>query len=316
MELAIQQDKSLAPQLSLPCPKQSNFPSLKLVSKSQDRELSEEHIKALADIALVRAGKMQMKVLAAKYRGAYNTHRNCKSRAKNFNVSLDQRFVTFPDFLEAMGPPPNVGDTLDRINSKGPYELHNVRWADKTIQARNRSNVQFLSIEGVRRPLVEVAEILNVSAACLRSRRKNGWSDQEIVCGARSAKQAGVTKPVLNELSRLANALPWPQEDLERWEEKYQSSGCRTSRLQYAHEESTAQLRMISREIENLSHSEDFRDEQTVKYETNLARRQAFYSRAFCKVQRIARAGIASKFDLPDSVNRRLTGLFAISMKL
>ena len=116
---------------------------------------------------------------------------------------------------------------------------------------------------------------------------------------------------MLVQLSQFIDILPWPEQDLERWEEKYHKDGCRTSRIQYADEETQAQLRAIEREIENLPHEEEPRTNWMEQYESGLALRQAFYTRAYCKIQRIARAQVSQRYyDVPDSLKRRLTAIF------
>lgn len=56
---------------------------------------------------------------------------------------VEFRFKNFQEFLDAVGPHPGKGYSLDRIDSEGHYEPGNVRWATFSEQQKNRSYIRY-----------------------------------------------------------------------------------------------------------------------------------------------------------------------------
>lgn len=74
--------------------------------------------------------------------------------------------------------------TLDRIDPDKGYCPDNCRWVDMKTQSRHTVNTVYLTINGETKPLVEWAECDGApSADTMRSRRKRGWSDEEVFYG-------------------------------------------------------------------------------------------------------------------------------------
>lgn len=83
-------------------------------------------------------------------------------------------YESFRDWAKANGYKPNL--TLDRIDNDGPYSPDNCRWADRRVQAQNRSTVRLVTYQGKEQTLPEWAEEYGLTANALRNRLRHGWS--------------------------------------------------------------------------------------------------------------------------------------------
>lgn len=91
--------------------------------------------------------------------------------------------LDFKTFYKDLGPRPTLLHTLDRKNPDGNYEPGNCRWADKTIQANNKSNVQKVQYNGEIDSLSQLARKfskIHPDIVCSRVYRY-GWSVQDAI---------------------------------------------------------------------------------------------------------------------------------------
>src|SRR5690606_20097540 len=73
--------------------------------------------------------KMQLR---AKYKSEESCHKSMLRREKTKGAIIHPDFRKFDSFLSIMGPIPQKGMTVDRIDNNDPeYAPHKVRWADK-----------------------------------------------------------------------------------------------------------------------------------------------------------------------------------------
>lgn len=148
--------------------------------------------------------------LRQKYKAEANSHRAMLGRAKLGIATVSADLRQFSDFLRALGPCPEPGYTVDRLNNADPeYALGKIAWRSKLDQSRNRKNVRPVTDrDGTTRTLPEWAEILGVSRHTLHARRRRGLSDPEVIHGRDKLK----TGPASSQ-------FPWPAgpEDWESW---------------------------------------------------------------------------------------------------
>jgi len=86
--------------------------------------------------------------------------------------------------------------TLDRERSDGDYEPGNCRWATRQEQQTNTGRTIMLTLNSVTRSLPEWARALGFTKEALRTRRSNGWTDEQILTTPPGAARIGyVPKP-------------------------------------------------------------------------------------------------------------------------
>lgn len=99
-------------------------------------------------------------------------------------IQMHESWVSdFKSFYRDLGPRPTLLHTLDRIDSGGHYEPGNCRWADKTIQANNKANVQKTTYQGVTDSVSQLARRFSKippDIVCSRVYRY-GWTIEEAI---------------------------------------------------------------------------------------------------------------------------------------
>lgn len=102
---------------------------------------------------------------------------------------IEFRFASVPEFLEAVGPRPSKGHSLDRIDNDGHYEVGNVRWATKHEQARNCRSNTYLTLNGRRMWIKDWAKEVNLPARVIRWRQRAGWTAEQCLTTPYPAKR-------------------------------------------------------------------------------------------------------------------------------
>lgn len=124
--------------------------------------------------------------LRNKYRAEESCHKNMLRREQSKDAVIHPLFRKFDSFLSIMGPMPQKGMTVDRIDNADPeYAPDKVRWADKSTQNSNKSDSHAFTCSktGQTYTTSQLAKAQDVTLSAIRKRRTNGWSDDEIIAG-------------------------------------------------------------------------------------------------------------------------------------
>lgn len=125
-----------------------------------------------ADCSSLSSGALRL-----RYPREYSSWKNMKSRCTRGLGVLHPDFEEFRSFLALVGPRPEEGHSLDRRDHTNPmYGPGLVDWADAKTQANNRSSTHLVNIDGLMRPLSQVAREQGVKPDTARKRIRRGWS--------------------------------------------------------------------------------------------------------------------------------------------
>lgn len=87
----------------------------------------------------------------------------------------------FECFLADMGTKPEAGATIDRIDFTQDYGPANCRWADRTLQARNRSSNHIVTAWGAQMTLAEALQRAGMSDSAFYRRIKQGMTETDAI---------------------------------------------------------------------------------------------------------------------------------------
>ena len=175
--------------------------------------------------------------LRKKYRTEETSHRAMLSRRKT-GTTVSPELIRFRDFLRYVGPCPEPGYTIDRLNNDDPeYAPGKVAWRSKRDQANNRSNTVYLTdLDGTKRGLAEWAALKGAPRSTMYARIRRGYPDPEVIHGSQGKSAINKRHP--------SRHFPWPKGVEARWEERYRqiAKPVPYSHPGYSHRESRAEF--------------------------------------------------------------------------
>jgi len=114
----------------------------------------------------------------AEYRAWHTMKQRCRNsnNPKWYNyggrgITVCNRWLTFENFIEDMGPKPSPQHSLDRIDNESGYRPDNCRWA---TQAEQRLNSR-----AVYDSLAAECRARGIPYATVKDRRRRGWTVQQ-----------------------------------------------------------------------------------------------------------------------------------------
>lgn len=84
--------------------------------------------------------------------------KKCYKNYGGRGVRVCDRWQSFTNFYEDMGPRPSPKHTIEREDNDKGYEPDNCVWATMKTQARNTRRTIFVTMNGIPVPLVEAVE--------------------------------------------------------------------------------------------------------------------------------------------------------------
>lgn len=100
-------------------------------------------------------------------------------------IAVSTRWLKFENFLADMGRKPSAAHSLDREDYNGAYTKSNCRWATPEQQARNKSNIRPLTIDGVTKTLAEWSIVSGTPLKRIWERLAANWTPAAAVFSAR-----------------------------------------------------------------------------------------------------------------------------------
>jgi hypothetical protein len=118
-------------------------------------------------------------------------HKSFKSYGGR-KIKVCDSWNEFTNFIKDMGPKPSNRHSIERIDNDGDYCPENCKWATKKEQSNNTRQNVFILYKNNRVTIAQLARRLNCSPFTLFSRKRQGWTDEEIINTPIGGKRHGL----------------------------------------------------------------------------------------------------------------------------
>ena len=88
---------------------------------------------------------------------------------------------SFPAFLKDVGRRPSKNHWLDRIANDLGYRPGNVKWSTEEESRNNKQQSVWISLNGLKRTMLDWSKIIGIKYTTLRARKRRGWNDRRIL---------------------------------------------------------------------------------------------------------------------------------------
>ena len=89
-------------------------------------------------------------------------------------IYVEERWLSFPNFLEDMGPSFQEGLTINRIDNNGPYSRENCEWATPEQQSKNKRSSRLIVTKYGRLTIADTAKLAGLPMSLLYQRINRG----------------------------------------------------------------------------------------------------------------------------------------------
>lgn len=97
-------------------------------------------------------------------------------------------FLAFEAYIISLGPKPTPEHSLDRIDCYGDYVPGNLRWADKQVQALNRTNSIEAHLANSKIAIGQKFDMLTVLELTIKHRGSRRWPAARVRCDCGTVK--------------------------------------------------------------------------------------------------------------------------------
>lgn len=94
--------------------------------------------------------------------------------------------ASYEAFISDMGPRPSPHHSIERKDNDGPYAPENCVWETKRAQTRNTRRNHFVTLNGERRTIADLAEASGLDRKTIKARLAAGWSPERAISEPRA----------------------------------------------------------------------------------------------------------------------------------
>jgi hypothetical protein len=107
-------------------------------------------------------------------------------------ITICERWQSYRLFEQDMLPRPSPQHSIDRIDNDGPYSPENCRWATRSEQALNRRDALWVTIEGARHRVRNLAKMTGMKPDTIVARAASGLCYEDVISSKKRRDLSGL----------------------------------------------------------------------------------------------------------------------------